>query len=85
MKTMENYIENQASQKLHDGMTLTHLLLLMEPTFLHLEEPWVDKLLAIEQNIKDIIGRNCLTFLLRSEKLKYINFSNPRFLSLLEK
>ena len=63
---------------------MTQLLLYNHPTFLHLQEPWVDELLQKERGVKDKNGKNCLVYLLDSKKLRELDFENERFRNMLE-
>jgi len=44
----EQYAMQQNKQELYRGDTMTHLLLYNEPSFLEIEEKWVDILLEAE-------------------------------------
>ena len=66
------------------GVTLTHILLMISPTFLELDEKWVNLLLAAELNLNDGDETCCLQQLLFSKKLNYFNFDCIRFRELLK-
>ena len=69
------YAEREGERKRYEGkigdddysaVTMAHLLHLFHPRFLELEEPWVDKLLEAEWDLKDKGRMNCLMYLLMS-------------------
>ena len=46
----------EAGRRYYDEMTITHLLHECHPRFLELDARWVDALLEVEGDMKDIIG-----------------------------
>ena len=48
---------------------MTQLLLWYQPQFLMLDEPWVDKLLSVEQEVKSLYKSCSLMYLLWSQYL----------------
>ena len=65
------------------GRTLLQLLLRYDPCILDLEEPWVETLIAAEQNIKDDKHCTVLTHLLDSQKLAECNHHGEHFITMM--
>ena len=54
------------------------------PSFLNIDEKWVDMLLLAEQNCKGHNGENYIVCLLYSENLSDFNYNSDRFLKILQ-
>ena len=52
LKVKEKFAITVGKRKLYDELTMTAMLLLLEPWVLGLEEYWIDLLLEAEYNIK---------------------------------
>ena len=64
---------------------MLQLLLMHSVRFLELNKPWVDKLLAAEQDVRSIYEQNCLMHLLMSAQLNDFNFDCKHFKELLKR
>ena len=62
---------------------MTQLLLIYHPTFLAIEEPWVDNLLELELNINYTNEKSSLMLLYSSELLHELDFHCERYIKLL--